>query len=458
MLAIILAVIFGVVMMFLALAKKQNVHDSAMLMSLALAGSVMYMMLSGNDINVKGFYDFFQLDHHRLFIMLVLSISFAVYLGLFGQKISAIGKNDGELFALFFFIMVGIFMLVMFKNLLTLFLGLEIVSIPLYILAGSDKESIKSNEAALKYFLMGAFTTGILLLGIALLYGATGSFDLNVTKVYFSDTMGNTMSIVGILLILISLAFKTSLVPFHFWTPDVYDGSPTAVTAFMASIIKVTFVFVLYVFMSSVSGAMFWKWQIIIAILAAATLILGNVTAVYQQSAKRMLAYSGIAQAGYMILPILVMNENSLTILVLYFISYLAANLGIFAILVHLKDYTYDGFLGLGRTHKSAAIFASIFLLSMAGLPVTGGFFAKLFSILQVLQHSDMLWLTIIALIMAAVGIYYYLKPIWAMYFRNDGDASMDRIPASSMTVLGILAVLLVILGIFPELFTPYIY
>ncbi len=458
MLAIILAVIFGIVMMFLALRQKQNVHDSALLMSLVLAGSVGYMMVTGNDVHIHGFYDFFELNHQRLFIMLILSISFSVYIGLFGQKVSNIGRHDGELFALLFFIMAGIFMLVLFKNLLTLFLGLEIVSIPLYILAGSDKESTKSNEAALKYFLMGAFTTGILLLGIAFLYGATGSFDLNVTKVYFSDTIGSTMSIVGIMLILISLAFKTSLVPFHFWTPDVYDGSPTAITAFMASIVKVTFVFVLYIFMTSVSGAMYWKWQMIIAILAAATLILGNITAVYQQSAKRMLAYSGIAQAGYMILPILLLDANSLSILVLYFISYIAANLGIFTVLIHLKDYTYDGFIGLAKKHTRLAIMASIFLLSMAGLPISGGFFAKLFSIMQVLNHSEFIWLAVIALVMAAVGIYYYMKPIWAMFFRNSKEASIEKIPAPSMAVLSLLAILILVLGIFPELFTPFIY
>ncbi len=374
-----------------------------------------------------------------------------------GNSIDGIGKNDGEIYALLFFAMCGIFQLVMYKHLLTLFLGIETMSIPLYVLAGSDKENIKSNEASLKYFLLGAFTTGVLLLGITLLYGATGSFDLNATKVYFSDFTGNSLALTGVALIIIAFAFKSSLVPFHFWTPDVYDGAPTPITAFMSTIVKAGVVYALYVFVTHATGIEYSKWQIILAILAAATLILGNISAVYQQSTKRMLAYSSVAQAGYMILPILAISESTVGHLSLYFISYIAASLGIFTVLNLLKDYTYDGFLNLGKTRPYISVAITVFLISLAGLPVSGGFFAKLFAIMHTMEYSNMVWLGILALLMAAVGVYYYLKPIWAMYFRKGDSAEMESLTNIQVIVLILLVIIIVGLGIFPDFFTSYL-
>ncbi len=458
MLAIILTVLFGTVMMFLGLQKKQNLYVPAVVMSGLLVVAVTYAFSGGSDFSIKGMHDFYEFTRERLYIMLILVVGFFLYLILMGKSLDGIGRNDGEIYALLFFAMCGIMQLILYKHLLTLFLGIETMSIPLYVLAGSDKESIKSNEASLKYFLLGAFTTGILLLGITLLYGATGSFDLNVTKVYFSDFTGNSLALLGVALVLFAFAFKSSLVPFHFWTPDVYDGSPTPVTAFMSTIVKAGVVYALYVFVTHATGIDYSQWQIILAILVAATLLLGNISAVYQQSTKRMLAYSSIAQAGYMLLPIVAINEATVSHMVLYFIVYIAASLGVFTVLNSLKDYTYDGFLKLGKTQPFLAVATTIFFISLAGLPVSGGFFAKLFAIMHTLEYSSMLWLAILALLMAAVGVYYYLKPIWAMYFRQGEAAHTDSLTNAQMLVLVLLALVIIGLGIFPDFFSAYLF
>ncbi len=457
MLAIITAVILGTVMMFLGLRNRENLYVPAIIMSLILVGTLTYTYVTGDDLMIKGMFDFYEFTRERLFIGMIVTIGFLAYIILMGRSVDRIGRHDGELFALLFFVMCGVLQIIFYKHLLTLFLGIETLSIPLYVLAGSDKENVKSNEASLKYFLMGAFTTGILLLGIALIYGATGSFDLNAAKVYFSEEIGTSMAITGVALVIIAISFKSSLVPFHFWTPDVYDGAPTAITAFMATLVKSAVVFAMYVFVTHATGILYGKWQIILSILAAATLILGNITAVYQQSVKRMLAYSSIAQAGYMILPILAINDGSVSHMTLYFITYIAANLGVFTVLDSLEDYTFDGFLKLGKTKPFLAVAVTIFFLSLAGLPVTGGFFAKLFAIMQTLQYSNMVWLAILALLMAAVGVYYYFKPIWAMYFRNGDEGQIRPLSNPQIFVITVLCILVVVLGVFPEAFTPYL-
>ncbi len=457
MLAIILTVLCGTVMMFWGLGNRQNLRRPAVVMATILLVLTAYMFGGGNDLQITGMYDFYEFTRERYFILLILTAGFLLYLLLMGRSLDEIGRHDGEVYALLFFAMCGLAQLVMYKHLLTLFLGIETMSIPLYVLAGSDKENIKSNEASLKYFLLGAFTTGILLLGITLLYGATGSFDLNATKVYFSDFTGNSLALIGVGLILIGFAFKSSLVPFHIWTPDVYDGSPTPVTAFMSTIVKAGVVYALYVFVTHATGIDYGHWQIILSILAAATLLVGNLSAVYQQSTKRMLAYSSIGQAGFMILPILALNGASVSHLSLYFIAYIAASLGIFTVLNSLRDYTYDGFLGLSKTQPILAVATTIFLISLAGLPISGGFFAKLFAIMHTLQYPNLIWLSIVALLMAAVGVYYYLQPIWAMYFRRGAASETEPLSNTQVLVLILLVLVIVVLGVMPEIFTRYL-
>ena len=305
--AIVFSAIFGVVMMFTGLFTKNNtVVRLTAIAGLAVLLLLNILELSGYhfiDVNLRGmlYFDGFSL--------LFNSIAFGctlIYFLLSGRDIEKVGSHVAEYFALIFFILCGISIVSSFNTLLMLFLGIEIISIPLYILTGSDKKNLKSNEASLKYFLMGAFSTGLMLMGIALIYGEKGSFSMET--IALGNTVITPLLGSGLLLLLFSMAFKVSAAPFHFWTPDVYDGAPTVFTSFMATIVKAAaFIAFMRLFEGSFAD-MHAQWQLLVAIITAATLLFGNITAIFQQSVKRMLAYSSIAQAGFMMLALVSLN------------------------------------------------------------------------------------------------------------------------------------------------------
>jgi NADH-quinone oxidoreductase subunit N len=366
-----------------------------------------------------------------------------------------VGNYYAEYFALIFFILCGVALVSSFKSLLILFLGIEIISIPLYILTGSDKKNLKSNEASLKYFLLGAFSTGLMLMGIALIYGAQREF--RIEKIAVGEHPGVLM-IAGMILLLFSMSFKVSAAPFHFWTPDVYDGAPTVFTSFMATMVKAA-VFVAFLrLFDEAFGALQSKWQLWIAVITAATLFIGNITAVFQQSVKRMLAYSSIAQAGFMLLSLYALNADAKEGLLLYSAAYSLATIGVFAVLIKMNDHTFDGFNGLGKLNPILAATTTIFLLSLAGIPLTAGFISKFFMLKAAVATGKNLWLVIFAVLMAAVSVYYYFRVIQAMYFK-EGHANKAPIisPVFKWTLVS-LAALIIILGVFPNLLLNWYY
>jgi NADH-quinone oxidoreductase subunit N len=259
------------------------------------------------------------------------------------------------------------------------------------------------------------------------------------------------LMLAGLLLLLVSIAFKVSAAPFHFWTPDVYDGAPTVFTSFMATIVKVS-IFVGFVRLFDEGfGQNPAQWQIFVAIIAAATLFVGNITAVFQQSVKRMLAYSSIAQAGFMLLALLSLTGVAKDGILLYAAVYSLATIGIFAVLMRMKDYTFEGFNGLARKEPVLAATCTIFLLSLAGIPLTGGFFAKYYMLASVVSTGKWMWLVIFAVLCAAVSVYYYFRVIQAMYFK-DGDGATEAAPSMGFKgMLVLLAALVVVLGIWPN-------
>lgn len=343
----------------------------------------------------------------------IIAFTSMLYLFLFSDDIGKVGLNDAEYFALLFFAICGIAIVVQFQNMLMLFLGIEIMSIPQYILAGSDKRNLKSNEASLKYFLMGAFSTGFLLMGITLIYGSTGTFDINKMTLLQTSTPG-ILPLLGLLFLVVALGFKASAAPFHVWTPDVYDGTPTAFTPFMASIAKVgVFVGFIHLFHSAF-GSITHSWHNVIVAMIVLTLLIGNVTAVYQQSVKRMLAYSSIAQAGFLLFAIYATPAMAQKGILLYGTAYILATMSIFAVLIKLSDFTFDGFNGLAKQQPILAFAATIALFSLAGIPLTGGFFGKYAMLNGALQNHMPLWVIIFAVLMAAISVYYYFKVIIA--------------------------------------------
>src|SRR6185503_2551920 len=346
--ALIILAIMGVVMMFSGLLLKQK----SAVRGVALVGLFVTIVFNVMEmhhfhlfkINTHGMMNFDRLS--LFFNTIAMGCTFIFFL-LSGKEMEKVGLNYSDYFALLFFILCGIVLSSSFSSLLILFLGIEIISIPLYILTGSDKRNLKSNEAALKYFLLGSFSTGLMLMGITLIYGNSGSFAIDTITT--PETKPSVLLIAGLLLLMFSMAFKVSAAPFHFWTPDVYDGAPTVFTSFMATIVKAA-VFIAFLRLFYLAfGDIHATWKLVIAIITALTLFIGNITAVFQQSVKRMLAYSSIAQAGFMLMAILALNSIGSEGILLYATAYCLSTIGLFAILVKMKDYTFEGFNGFAK-------------------------------------------------------------------------------------------------------------
>jgi len=454
--ALILSAVFGVIMMFSGIALKQK----KAIRNIAIAG--LFLLLIANILEMRGIL-LFKIDTRGMIIfdkfgLLFDSIAFFstfIYLLLSAKDMEKTGVNYAEYFALIFFILCGITLTSSFKSLLILFLGIEIISIPLYILTGSDKKNLKSNEASLKYFLLGAFSTGLMLMGIALIYGSRGTFDTDSINHISGES--STLLIAGLLLLLFSMSFKVSAAPFHFWTPDVYDGAPTVFTSFMATIVKaavfIAFMRLFYETFSVFKG----QWQLLVGIITVATLFIGNITAVFQQSVKRMLAYSSIAQAGFMLLALYTLNADGEEGLLLYTAAYSLATIGIFAVLIKMNDYTFDGFNGFAKQQPLLAATLTIFLLSLAGIPLTAGFLSKFYMIKAAMVAGNNSWLMIFAVLMAAVSVSYYFRVIQAMYFKTS-DAKTIEVTLAFKWTMAILAGLIILLGIFPNLLLYWFY
>lgn len=454
--AIIFSAIWGVVMMFSGIATKNKKSISYT----AIIG--LFLLLLANVANVTGWFSV-NVDTKNLLEFTKFGYTFnsiviaatLLYVLLSSKAIEEVGNNVAEYYALIFFVLCGVSILCFYNNLLMLFLGVEIMTIPLYILAGSDKPNLKSNEASLKYLFMGAFSTGIMLMGIALVYGVSGKFDLDfvmptATAMSSIQTFGILLP-VGLLFLFVSMAFKVSAAPFHFWTPDVYDGSPTVFTSFMATIVKAAG-FVAFIKLFEFRSIQFGPgnaYKFIIPLVIVATLLVGNITAVFQQSVKRMLAYSSIAQAGFMLFALYGFNDLSKEGILLYTAAYSLATIGLFAILLKLKDYTFDGFNGLAKTQPILAFATTVFLMSLAGIPLTAGFFAKYYMLAAAFKAGASFGLLIVAVLFAAVSVYYYFRIIQAMYFKEGTPETQEITPTFKLSVI-IVAALIILLGVMP--------
>jgi NADH-quinone oxidoreductase subunit N len=464
--AIIFTAIWGIIMMFGGVFFKSKSTPKYW----AIAGLLIVFLFNGYELLQQN--GFFDIDVHNLLIFNSFNLSF-IAIALFctlmlvllnGRDIEKVGENVSEYFSLIFFVLCGVSIAASFNSLLTLFLGIEIMSIPLYILTGSDKRNLKSNEAALKYFLMGAFSTGIMLMGIAFVYGGNSSGSFFLDNINLGEGKLPVMIAVGLVFLLISMAFKVSAAPFHFWTPDVYDGSPTVFTSFMATIVKAAGFIAFIRLFENAFGKAQDQWQNLIVVITVATLLIGNLTAVFQQSVKRMLAYSSIAQAGFMLLSIFALNETAKEGLVLYTAAYSLATIGIFAVLVKMNDYTIDGFNGLAKEQPTIAVSATIFLLSLTGIPLTAGFQGKFYMLMSAIRNGHHIWLVIFAVLMAAISAYYYFKIIQAMFFKDiiNGNASeslfKEKIKPAYIYLLCFTASLIILIGLFPTLITNWLH
>jgi NADH-quinone oxidoreductase subunit N len=453
---IVLSAILGVVMMYSGIFVKNKSmfrHIAAVallvLLGFNVADTYGHHLLSVNTKN------FFRFDKFGLLFNSVCIFSTFFYVLVSGRDIEKLGRYTAESYALIFFILCGIGIVTAYSNLLMLFIGIEIISIPLYILTGFDKRNLKSNEASLKYFLMGSFSTGIMLMGIALLYGSAGTFTLEgIASPGHNLTYLEAM---GLLLVFVSMLFKVSGAPFHFWTPDVYDGAPTVFTSFMATVVKVGIFAGFIRLMENRMNGMGSQTERLIAIVIILTLAFGNLTAVFQQSVKRMLAYSSIAQAGFMLFALFAVNDAAKEGLLLYAAAYSLATIGIFAVVAKMDDYTFEGFNGLSKTQPLIAAVLAIFLFSLAGIPLTAGFFAKYFMLAAVVKTGHFIMLVVVGVLFAAVSVFYYFRIIQAMYFK-DGEAAVTAPTATFKYLLLAAAVLIVLIGVYPDALLQFLY
>ncbi|NQU09397.1 NADH-quinone oxidoreductase subunit N [bacterium] len=377
-----------------------------------------------------------------------------------------VGEHVGEYFATLLFGAIGMMLLVSAEELITIFVALELTSLSLYILTAFHKDALRSQEAALKYFLFGALASAFLLFGLGYLVGLTGTTNLREMS-QLTGVMTPLMG-TGLLFVLVGLGFKVAVVPFHLWAPDAYEGAPTPVTAFIATASKVAsfvvLVKVVWIGFLPAQGAANWGgflpgWAMVLAVMATASMVWGNVAAIVQQNVKRLLAYSSIAHAGYILIGLVAATTSGVSAVLFYVIVYSLTNLGAFGVVAVLSGQLggeeLDRFDGLARRAPFLSFCLLVFLLSLAGIPPLAGFFGKFYLFAAALQQADgsfgLLWLVTVGILMSAVSLYYYLVLLKHVYVAAPADRTALPTPLYVKLVLGMVALLVVLLGVFPQ-------
>jgi len=364
------------------------------------------------------------------------------------------GTHQADKTSLVIFVVLGAVIMASFNNMAMLFLGLEILSLSLYALAGSKKDSLGSIEAAFKYFLMGSFATGFLIFGIALVYGASHSFDLGHIFQYAvnnPDTLPGYFY-AGVLLMMVGLVFKISAVPFHFWAPDVYEGAPTAITSLMATVVKIAAIAAFWRIFGFIFGLTAPLWTPVMYGIVVLTLVIPNITAIYQQKAKRMLAYSSIAHVGYILLGFVAAVQRGFVnplFIIFYLAAYSVSSLAAFSVLMKVEE-NGGSFAGLYYRNKWMAVTMLVALLSMAGIPPMAGFAAKYF-VFMVALAAGQLPLVLLAVVTSVISVYYYFRIIISMF---DKDAPVEPVVISWPAAIFhfVMLILIIVLGLFPSI------
>ena len=389
-------------------------------------------------------------DVLKVFIYLVTAVVF-----LYSRDY--LKKRDlfkGEYFVLGLFGVLGMMVMVSAHSMLTLYMGLELLSLSLYALVAFQRDSLQATEAAMKYFILGAIASGMLLYGMSMLYGASGSLDIAEIGAYAALNTDNTVLVFGLVFVIVGLGFKLGAVPFHMWVPDVYHGAPTSVTLYIGTAPKIAaFAMVMRLLVEGM-GDLHSEWQTLLVVLAVLSIAIGNVVAIAQTNIKRMLAYSTISHVGFILIGLLAGTDNGYSSAMFYVVVYSLMSMGGFGMVILLSRSGFEAdkledFKGLNERSPWMAAMMMILMFSMAGVPPTVGFYAKL-SVLQAAVDIEMVWLAVYAVVFSVIGAFYYLRIIKLMYFDKPEDtakieAGMDMRIVLSANSLGMLA-----LGIFP--------
>ena len=402
----------------------------------------------------------FVLDSYALYWKILFLIATALTVFLSVKFIEEGGYRAGEYYSLLLLATTGMMLMVSGFNLLSIWISLELMALSSYILVGYFKYERRSNEASLKYFILGALSSGILLYGISLLYGATNTLALPELSRSLSTAVlnGDLLSAVGWVLLAVGLFFKISAAPFHVWTPDVYVGAPTPVTGYLAVASKAaSFAILVRIFYQGLAPLVI-DWQIVVAAVASLSMIWGNIAALTQTNVKRMLAYSSIAHAGYILMGVLAASETGLWALMFYLLAYSFFTLGAFGTVVLLERREYAGetlsdYAGLARRAPFLAACMLIFLLALTGLPPTGGFLGKVYLFAAAVE-AGWTWVALIGVLTSAISLYYYMAVVVQMYFKDAEETSPIPLRAPGLVAaIGFCAVVTVILGLLPGIF-----
>jgi NADH-quinone oxidoreductase subunit N len=451
--ALISVTILGMIIMLLGVMEKKQWILPVIMTGLIISFGINF--LEWNRFH-HYFNDMMIVDNFSVAFNGVLIFTSALVFMFSGNYYKSVERPLEDVYSLMLFSLAGAIVMTSFSNLVMLFLGIEILSISMYILAGSKKFDLASNEAAMKYFLTGSFATGFLLFGIALIYGSTGSFNLNeianhsaitghIQPQYFS---------IGVMLIMIGLSFKLAVAPFHFWAPDVYHGSPTLITAYMATVVKIAGIAAFYRLFNICFSNVSEIWVKTLLVFSVATILAGNLAGLYQNNMKRLLAYSSISHAGYMIMGIVALNKSSASALLLYATSYSLVTIAAFGIIILVREARHNDdietFNGLARTNPYMSFTLTIALLSLTGIPPLAGFAAKYY-IFATAMENGYLGLVILALIGSAISAVYYFKPIIAMYLRESQMPAIQVTTTYKIQLVSI-TILTLLLGLLPSL------
>jgi NADH-quinone oxidoreductase subunit N len=404
--------------------------------------------------------DMLVIDQMAVFFKLLVLAAGAVAIFMAAGYLERFGYGGGEFVSLILFATVGMFIMASGANLASLYVGLELMALSVYVLVGYFKLEIKSNEGAIKYFVLGAASSAILLYGISLIYGSLGTLDLHeIRESLIALPTANPMLVLGMVLVSFGMLFKVAAVPFHVWTPDAYEGAPTPVTAFISVAPKAAaFAMFMRLFFDAFAPGV-EHWRIVLWVASAATMIYGNVAALTQDNVKRMLAYSSIAHAGYALMGLVAFNAMGAWALLMYMLIYAVMNLGAFGFVILLESKGFAGeqitdYAGLARRHPSAALGMLIFMLALAGIPPTAGFMGKLYLFAAAVEGGYVL-LTVIAVIMSAVSLYYYFRIVVQMYLQDGEEEGAE--PAELLrdrwteAMIAVCIVATMVIGVWPR-------
>jgi len=438
-----------------------NRHSAVVaLASLVLTAIDLYAVRRSVPGRLLIFNDTFVIDGFAIFWKSVVLIATALTILLSIRYMEEAGYRAAEYYALLLLASSGMLLMASGYTLLTIWIALETMALASYILAGYFKRHLRSNEAALKYFILGALSSAILLYGISLLYGATGTVQLNqlAEGVRRASAEGNLLVPLGWILLASGLFFKVAAVPFHIWAPDVYTGAPTPVTAYLAVASKTaSFAILIRIFYEGL-GTIYGDWKWIVAAVAAATMIWGNLAALTQDNVKRMLAYSSIAHAGYVLIGVVAASEIGLWSVIYYLLAYTFITMGAFGLVVLLERREYAGetcadYAGLAQRSPFLAAMMVIFLVALTGIPPTGGFFGKVYLFAAAVQ-AGWTWLAVVGVVTSAISLYYYFRIVVYMYQTDSTETAAVPLRAPALVAaIAICAVATLLLGLFPEPF-----